>query len=499
MSNALKPLSPAKRELLALLLKKEGLSAGRQSAIPRRAADGPCPLSFAQQRLWFLDQLEPGNAAYNVPVALRLTGALDAAALEQSLNEVVRRHEVLRTSFAVSRGLPVQVVAPELRLSVERQDLAGRPAPEAEAHRLLAERTRRPFDLSRLPLVRACLFRLEERTHLLLLVMHHVISDGWSLGVLLREMTALYDAYSHGRPSPLAELPVQYGDYAVWQRGWLQGEVLEEQLAYWRGRLGDRPAKLALPADHPAPPVPTGRGAQQALALSAGLTRALKELGRREGATLFMTLLAGFKALLHCYTHQDEMVLATDAANRQRVETEGLIGFFVNMLVLRTDLSGDPTFRELLGRVREVALGAYAHQALPFEKLVEHLQPEREQGGATPLFRAVFALQNAPMPAVELEELRLDVVEVAGDAAKFDLVVNLWEEGGTLGGFIRYSTDLFEAATVAQFAEHYARLLALVAARPETRLARLDILSEHERAAVERSTAVEELEGGFRF
>ncbi len=295
------------------------------------------------------------------------------------------------------------------------------------------------------------------------------------------------------------ELPIQYADFAVWQRQWLQGEVLTELLAYWRRQLGDKPMKLALPTDHPHPLVPTGRGAQHSFSLPHALTRALADFSRCEGATLFMTLLAAFKALLYCYTRQEDVVLATDIANRQRVETEGLIGFFVNMLVLRTNLGGNPTFKELLARVREVTLAAYAHQALPFEKLVEHLQPARELNTATPLFRVVFALQNAPMPSVELPALQLTPVEVAGDAAKFDLVINVWETAEGLSGFVRYSTDLFEAQTIAQMCEHYARLLGGIVERPDTQLNRLEILSEREHVAMARNTKVEELESGFCF
>ncbi|HEV7376170.1 MAG TPA: condensation domain-containing protein, partial [Pyrinomonadaceae bacterium] len=338
------------------------------------------PLSFAQQRLWFLDQLEPGSSFYNIFDTLSFDEPTDVPALEQSLNEVVRRHEVLRTTFANVRGKPVQVIAESLKLPLPVVDLRrlSEEEREAETNRLSSEEYERPFELSRGPLVRGKLLRLSTQESVLLLTMHHIVSDGWSLGILSRELRSLYEAYSTGRPSLLPDLPIQYADFTVWQRDWLQGEVLAAQLDYWEKQLAGAPSVMKLPTDRARPSVQNfQQGANQWLKLSKPLAESLKALSQREGVTLFMTLLAAFNLLLHRYTHQSDIVLGSPIAGRNRAETEGLIGFFVNTLVMRTDLSGDPGFRELLGRVKEVALGAYAHQDLPFEKLVEAISPER--------------------------------------------------------------------------------------------------------------------------
>ena len=350
---------------------RQGLAAPVIEPVER---DAPLPLSFAQERLWFLDQLVPGHAFYTIPVALRLMGALDQPALHRCFQEVVRRHEALRTTFVSVGGRPVQVIAPALALTLPVVDLGGVPAPEREV--LLQQRVQaamaQPFDLVQGPLLRVLLFRLHDREHVLLVTLHHIVSDGWSMGVLVEEVAALYGAFTAGQPSPLGELGIQYADFAQWQRAWFRGEVLERQLAYWRTQLADVPP-LELPTDRPRPPVQTYRGATEPLSLPRSLTESLHRLSRREDATLFMTLLAAFQTLLSRYSGQDDIVIGAGIANRNRAEVEGLIGFFVNMLALRADLSGDPSFRELLGRVREVCLGAYAHQDLPFEKLVLEL------------------------------------------------------------------------------------------------------------------------------
>ncbi|RMF36691.1 MAG: non-ribosomal peptide synthetase, partial [Chloroflexi bacterium] len=387
-------LPPEKRALLELLLKEEGVDLSRSLILPRKREGNALPLSFAQQRLWFLDQLAPNTPLYNIPDAIRLRGPLDVAVLERSLNEIVRRHESLRTTFRATDGKPVQVIAPTLKLPLPLVDLSGLPkaAREAEVQRLATEEAQRPFDLSRGPLLRVTLLRLGDEEHVALLTMHHIISDGWSMRVLVQELAALYDAFSHGRPSPLPDLPIQYADFALWQREWLQGEVLEEQLAYWKQQLSGSPPVLELPTDRPRPPVQSFRGAHRPFMLPRPLSQAIKALCRREGVTPFMLLLAAFQTLLHRYTGQDDISVGTPIANRNRAEIEGLIGYFANTLVLRTDLSGDPPFRELLKRVREVALGAYAHQDLPFEMLVDALQPERDLSH-TPLFQVMFVLQ----------------------------------------------------------------------------------------------------------
>ena len=360
------------------------------------------PLSFAQQRLWFLDQLEPGSSFYNIPAAVRLHGVLNVAALERTLSEVVRRHEVLRTHFMAVDGEPVQVIEAAAPLQLEVLDLSAleEEAREAEVLRLAQLEASRPFDLWRGPLLRVGLLRLGKEEHVALVTMHHIVSDGWSMGVFINEVATLYAAYVRGEESPLEELPIQYADFAHWQRGWLQGEVLAAQLDYWRAELADAPTVIDLPIDKPRPPVQTYRGAYQPLQLSAALSAQLRDLSRRHGATLFMTLLAAFDLLLCRYAGQEQVLVGTPIANRNRSEIEGLIGFFVNTLVLRGDVRGNPSFSELLRRVRETALSAYAHQDLPFEKLVEELQPERDMS-RSPLFQVMFVLQNAPAEALD--------------------------------------------------------------------------------------------------
>ena len=457
---------------------KRGLPAPPMLPLPR---DRELPLSFAQERLWFLDQLEPDSPAYNIPAAVRIRGSLNVTALEQSVNDIVRRHKALRTTFATVDGEPVQVIAPAKPLSLVSLDLRALPEDEreAEALRLATEEAQRPFDLAQGPLLRATLLRLGEEEHIALLTMHHIASDGWSMGVLIREVAALYQAFSTGEPSPLPELPIQYADFAVWQRQWLQGEVLEAQLAYWKQQLADIPV-LELPTDRPRPAIQTSRGAHQSLELSQTLTEALKALSRQEGVTLYMTLLAVFKALLHRYTGQDDIVVGSPIANRNRTEIEGLIGFFVNTLVLRTDLSGDPSFRELLGRVREVALGAYAHQDLPFEKLVEELQPERDMSH-TPLFQVMFVFQNTPMEVLELPDLTLSPLEIETRIAQFDLALFMEDIEQGLIEVLEYNTDLFDAATIARLLGHFQALLESIVANPDQRLSDLPLLTEAER------------------
>ena len=440
------------------------------------------PTSFAQQRLWIIDQLEPGITAYNISVARLLKGRLSVSVLERSLNEIVRRHEVLRTSIATLDGKPVQVIAPKLTLTVPAIELSELPEAEQklEVQRLAREEAQRPFDLARGPLLRASLLRLGDQEHVLLLTMHHIVSDGWSVGVLFRELAALYAAFSQGQPSPLHELSIQYADYALWQREWLQGEEMERQLAYWRRQLAGAPAVLELLTDRPRPAMQSFRGAKQSLVLPKDLTARLKDLSRREGVTLFMTLLAAFQTLLSRYTGQADILVGSPIANRNREEIEGLIGFFVNTLVLRTDLSGDPTFRELLGRVSEVALGAYAHQDLPFEKLVEGVQPERSLSH-TPLFQVMFILQNAPRQALELPDLRLSPLAVESGTSKFDVTLSMVERADGLTASWEYNTDLFEAATAARMLRHFQTLLEGILADPEQRLSRLPLLTEAER------------------
>ncbi|WNG46961.1 amino acid adenylation domain-containing protein [Archangium minus] len=446
--------------------------------------DSP-PLSFAQQRLWFLEQLQPGSSAYNIPYALRLEGQLEPKALERALEEVVRRHEILRASFESRAGEPVLRLAETLRLSLEPEDLsaleAGRRNEEVE--RRASEEASKPFVLSQGPLLRATLLRLAEREHVLLLTVHHIVFDGWSAGLLIQELAALYGAFSRGEPSPLPELPLQYTDYARWQREWLKGEVLEAQLGYWRQRLAGSPPVLNLPLDKPRPARRSQRAGQVRVALSREVSEALESLAQQEGCSLFMVLLGGFQALLARWSGQEDIVVGTPVAGRTRVEVEGLIGFFVNTLVMRTDVSGAPTFRELLTRVREVALGAYAHQDVPFEKLVEELRPVRELRHS-PLFQVMFALQNVPTREVSLPGLKLSPVENEGVEAKLDVMLSLTQTPEGLRGSFTYDTALFEPVTIERLARHLETLLAAVAAAPDRRVDAVELLQGEARARV---------------
>ncbi|WP_373530792.1 amino acid adenylation domain-containing protein [Nostoc sp.] len=463
------------------------------------------PASFAQQRLWFFDQLIPGNAIYNVPTVIRLTGSLKLAALEQTFNEIVRRHETLRTTFIVLDGQPLQAIpaescanAPSLTIPLSVLNLQQLPADEQEvkAKCIITAEIEYPFNLSSGPLLRVILLVLSETEHILLLNMHHIICDDWSMGVLIRELGTLYAAFAQNQPSPLLELPLQYADFAHWQREWLQGEVLQTQLAYWREQLNGI-SILHLPIDKPRPAIQSYQGATQFLELPLKLIDALEKLSQQEGVTLFMTLLAAFKTLLYRYTHQEDIALGSPIANRNRSEIEGIIGFFVNSLVLRSNLSGNPTFRELLGRVREVTLGAYSHQDLPFEKLVEELHPERNLSHH-PLFQVVFGFQNAPMSALELPGLVPSFMSIDLKKTRFDLELHLWKcsedfrslWGGNweysegLRGVMVYNTDLFDQATISRMLEHFKTLLSGIVANPEQQIANLPLLSEVERHQV---------------
>ena len=466
-------------EVDAALQKTQGLLA---PPIQRRPPEAGTPLSFAQQRLWFLDQLEPGSPLYNISQAVRVQGRLDLAALERSLNEIVHRHEVLRSTFPTVDGKPSVVIAPHRPFTLEIVDLTGIPAVrrEAEERRLALDDAQRPFDLGRGPLLRARLLRRGEEDHTFLLTMHHIISDGWSMAVLIRELGALYAALAAGEPSPLPELAVQYADYAHWQQQWLQGETLENQLAYWRKQLAGLPPLLELPTDRPRPPVGSWRGATESITLTRDLSQQLRTLGQREGATLFMTLLAAFQTLLYRYSDQEDICVGTPIANRTRAETEALIGFFVNTLVLRTDLSGEPSFRQLLKRVREVALGAYAHQDLPFEMQVEALQPERDLSH-TPLFQVMFGLQNTPVEPLELPGLTLSPMEFETGVAMFDLTLMMAESPEGLVASFEYNSDLFDRATIIRLAQHFQILLEAILADPDRPISQLPLTSETER------------------
>ncbi|HEX3555462.1 MAG TPA: amino acid adenylation domain-containing protein [Thermoanaerobaculia bacterium] len=443
--------------------------------------DRELPLSYGQQRLWFLDQLV-GGAFYNIPMAYRLAGTLDVVALERSLNEIVRRHEVLRTSFPAVDGQPVAIVAPALTLPLPVVDLSSLAAPAraAELRRQVGEEAGRPFRLDLTPLLRATLLRLAGEDQVLVVDVHHIVFDGWSTGIFFGELVELYKAFAAGAPSPLPELPLQYADFALWQREWLRGDVLAGQLAYWRQRLAEAPAVIELPLDRPRPPVQTFNGASLDAVLPRELTAGLRELSQAAGATVFMALLTAFQALLHRYSGQPRIVVGTPIANRNRAEIEGLIGLFVNTLALATEVDGDLSFLELLARVREASLGAYAHQDVPFEQLVEALEPQRNLAHQ-PLFQVMFAFQNLPAPALELPGLRAGTVASREETAKFDLNLLLEEHGPAIGGTLNFNVDLFDGTTAIRLLYHLEALLRGVLREPERRLGDLELLAPGER------------------
>ncbi len=444
------------------------------------------PASFAQQRLWFLDQLEPGSSTYNMPSAVRLSGELNKEALEQSFTEIIRRHESLRTTFATVDGQPVQVISEPRPVIIPVEDLTelDEEDRQAQARSLVTQLARTPFDLSQGPLIRINLVRLAELDHVLMVVMHHIISDGWSIGVLIRELTALYEAYCAGEPSPLPELGLQYADYAMWQREYLQGSVLEQELGYWRKQLEGAPSVLELPTDRPRPPVQTFRGSVQSIVLSEELTRGLREMSQREGMTLFMGLMGGFQALMMRYSGQEEIVVGTPIAGRSRVETEELIGFFVNTLVMRTEVRGRESVGELMRRVKEVAIGGYAHQEVPFERLVEEMKPERSLS-YSPIFQVMFGLQNTPKETVELPGLKLSALGTGEDKTEpFDLELFMVEGANGLAGTLHYNTDLFDATTMERMLGHYEKLLEGIVKDGEQAVSTIEILSEAERKQV---------------
>ena len=469
---------------LARSIEHAGREAGARSApaIVARARTAPAPLSFAQQRLWLLDRMEAASSVYNIGAVVRLAGRLDEAALTRTLNEIVGRHEALRTTFAEVDGAAAQIIAPALALTLARHDLSALPPAEREAKAmwLAQDAAQAPFDLRRGPLLRAGLLRLQPQQHLLHLSLHHIVTDGWSMGVLVAEIGALYGAYAQGQPSPLAPLAVQYADFAHWQRQWLEGAELARQLGYWRGQLAGAPTLLSLPTDRARPQTQSHRGATLPFTVPAAVTAALQALAQRSKGTLFMTLAAAFNVLLARYAGQDDICIGTPIANRQRAELEPLIGFFVNTLVLRTRVDSQAPFERLLAQVRETTLDAYAHQDLPFDQLVDALNPERHASHA-PLFQAMLVLQNAPMPALALPELSLQTAQLDGASAKFDLTLTFTPQGEQLGAAFEYATDLFDAATVARMAGHFTRLLEAIVADPARPVGGLAMLDASER------------------
>ncbi|WP_035978579.1 condensation domain-containing protein, partial [Bradyrhizobium sp. th.b2] len=451
-------------------------------AIVGVSRDEPLVLSFAQQRLWFLAQLDQDSTSYHVPLALRLRGVLDRRAWRRSLDRVLARHEALRSVFVAPEGKPwVEVLPPDAGLPVLEHDLRDRPDADAALLDLCREEARTPFDLARGPLIRGRLIRTSDGEHVFLLTQHHIVSDGWSLGVLVRELSQLYRAFVAGQDDPLPPLAIQYPDYAAWQRQWLSGERLQRQAQYWRNNLSGAPARLALPTDRPRPAEQSFAGANLPVVIDADLTRDLKRLSRQHGTTLFMTVLAAWAAVLLRLSGQDDIVIGVPSANRGRCELEGLIGFFVNALALRLDLSGAPSVAELLERTRRTALGAQEHQDLPFEQVVEIVQPPRHLDH-TPLFQVMLAWQNNAIPSFDLPGLLVEAAGQGFDQVKFDLELNLCEHGEVIAGTLGYATALFDQATIERQRGYLLALLRAMVADAQQEVGRIELLPPDERA-----------------
>ncbi|MGH7832702.1 MAG: amino acid adenylation domain-containing protein, partial [Candidatus Binatia bacterium] len=480
--------APTVAQLAAVIAERQAKQPGHRperseltEALAPVSRDRKVPLSFSQQRLWFLHQFEPQSPIYNEPKAFRLKGSLDIAALQAAVNALVGRHRVLRSVYFAVDGSPAQLVLENWSVELAQIDLRERLAPQRakELDQVLKEVTHRPFDLGRDLMLRAVLIRLAHDEHVLLLVTHHIASDGWSSSILFQELSALYAAFSQSQPSPLTDLPIQYADYAIRQRDRFKGEYLEEEASYWRKQL-ENISPLELPTDRSRPAVQSHRGRKQRFTLPIELAGGLKSLSRQESATLFMTLLAAFQILLHRYSGQEDIAVGSPIAGRDQLELEGLIGFFINTLVLRNDLSGDPTFPELLRRVRSNALRAYSHQGLPFEKLVEELQPERNLS-RNPLFQVVFQLRNYPDASVKLANLTVEEIDFDSGIAKFDLSLAMRDRPTGLEGTLEYSEDLFDGSTISRMIGHFQKLLQEIRSNPERRISELPILTDSER------------------
>ena len=476
--------SSKKQLLLETLLQQEGLGSSRKIS-PQKEVNY-FPLSSAQKRLWFLDKLIPNNPFYNVPAAVRIKGLLNVAVLEQSLNEIIRRHTILRTTFSEVNGNPVQVIAPELVINLPIVDMQGLPSiqQDKEVQLLISAEKMRLFSLNQSPLLRVILLKLDSNEYISLVTMHHIISDGWSTSILINEIKTLYEAFMAGRPSPLPELPIQYADFACWQQQSLQGELLKTQLAYWQQQLaGLQPLQLS--TDKPRAAIQTFRGKTLSSVLPPQLSAALKTLNHNSEVTLFMTLLAAFQTLLYLYSGQEDICIGSPIANRNHSETEKLIGFFVNTIALRTNLSGDLSFQELLSRVREVALGAYANQDLPFDQLVEALQPQRYLSHH-PLFQVFFTLQNTPMTDLDLPGLTISFMEIDSQTSKCDLNLIVEDKGEEILIFWVYNIDLFEITTIEQMAKQFQTLLKSIVADTTQKIMDLSLVSKTELHQLER-------------
>lgn len=474
-----------KQKLFEELLKKKGIHRPKGPLLERRDDPGPYQLSFAQRRIWFLQQFDPGSAAYNDPTALRIKGPLNIPVLEQTFNEIIRRHQVLRMTFPTRSGQPVQVLHQDHTISISIEPLHQWPgyqpgkSKEDNIGGFDNWFSGQPFDLSGDMLIRPTLLKIGDDDYILAVNIHHIVLDGWSKGLLLQELIDLYEAFSQGKPSPLQELPVQYTDYVYWHHEWIEGKLFASQLAYWKEKLAGVPPVLELPADYPRPNLPTGKGSLEPFSLSGRKFQALKDLAKQEDVTLFMVLMAAYNTLLYRYTGQEDILIGTPVAGRNRLELENLIGLFLNTLVIRTDLSGIPTFKELLLRERAAALEAYAHQDIPFEKLVEELNPRRNLS-ITPLFQVMFQLQNAPMPPAHISGLIITPIQIDTGFSQVDLSLTMWEEQGIIKGTFEYNTDLFAPPTIKRMIGHFKVLLDGIIDNVNQKISHLSILTEAE-------------------
>ena len=476
------PLSTKESWLLRELLKKKKIERSQAQAISRRIVISPCAPSFAQQRLWFLDQLKQDRALYNISQAFRLKGRADVGLLQKTLTAIVARHESLRTSFTILDGQPVQIIDADVSSSLTVVDLSGldEAIREAIVQRHVAEENARPFDLSVSPLLRAMLLRISAAEYVLVLTLHHIIADAWSLEVLTRELVLLYDSFYKREPLSLPPLPIQYADYAVWQREQLQGALLEQQLEYWKRQLTGAPP-LNLTRDRPRPTTPGFRGADESITLPADLFNQLQELNRFEGVTMFITVLAAFYVLLYKCTRQDDIVVTSSVAGRNRLETEHLIGCFINTLALRAKLKGNPSFRELLDRVRLTALGAYTHQDIPFEKVIAELSPTRSPDNP-PFVQIMIGMQNSQQSTAELNGLELSPIHVDDPVARCDLYLSLVEAQQTLTASLAYDVELFSAVTIARMLRQLEAILRHITTNPDVSLhALIEMLAEDDR------------------
>lgn len=469
-----------REKLFEALLKEKGIDTPPSSdiTIPKREKSDKYALSFAQQRLWFLTQFDPGSPAYNIPLVVGIKGKLSEAAVIRSINASIKRHEILRTVFREQDGQPFQVVtdSAEIGLGVESlsEGLSGE-----EIKQIICNETKKTFNLAEGPLIRAKLFKKKDDEHILVISMHHIITDGWSLGLIIKEFSQLYESFVRGNALAIPELNIQYADYALWQRDWLQGERLEKELGYWKEQLKDAPPLLELPTDFSRPPIQTANGSIVLFELNRDLVGKLKELSQNEGATVFMTLLAAYKLMLYRYTMQEDLVVGSPIAGRNHANTENLIGFFVNTLALRTQINGKMTFKDFLGKVKETTLNAYTHQNLPFEKLVEELNIQRNLS-YSPLFQVMFAFQNAPVPELKLPGATIRSMSVDNNFSQFDVSATIWEENGGLTGTFEYNTDLFLKATIERMARHYIILLENIILNPDQRVSEISMLQQQE-------------------